>query len=225
MADWYFPVIGNSRISSGLGSRSSPGGIGSTNHKGIDIAAPRGSSVIAPIDLRIDRSEYIKGYGNAVYGTDLITGNQYRFAHLDSRAVRPGQMIGAGGLLGAVGSTGNSTGNHLHFEMRDKAGGILNPSGLLNKAKKLKDKLTDVVNSDTARMGAAVITGGASEGVFAVTDGLGLTGDESWLDQFKNWIADSMFFQRLALAVLAFILLFAAFYLFKGNAIEKLVKA
>lgn len=224
MSDWYFPVVGGSLgdLTSGMGSRSSPGGIGSTNHRGLDFGGTRGTAIVAPVTMRIETSASLKGYGNAVYGVDAA-GRQHRFAHLDSRNVQPGQVVQAGGLIGTLGSTGNSTGPHLHYELRDQGGGILNPSGFLKTAKKLTDKAKSLLNSDSARLGAAVVTGGASEGVFAVTDGLGITGDESWLDQLRNWIADSGFFQRIALALLAFIFLFAAFYLFKGNAIEKLV--
>lgn len=54
-------------------------------------------------------------------------------------------------------------------------------------------------------------------GLGSVTDGLGITGQCDWFCQFKNWITDSGFFQRLALAVLAFVILFAAFALMKGE--------
>lgn len=66
-----------------------------------------------------------------------------------------------------------------------------------------------------ARGYAHSIPGG--DALFGITDGLGLTGECGWICQLQNWIKDSGFFQRLALAVLAFIVLFAAFYLMKGN--------
>jgi len=126
--------------------------------------------------------------------------------------VQAGQTLSAGQQLGALGSTGRSTGPHLHYEVRDKSGKILNPNNILSGAQKL-------LKSDAARMVLAGVTGGGSEAVFAVTDTLGITGEQSWLDQLKAWIKESGFFQRIALALFAFILLFAAFYLFKGNAL------
>lgn len=119
MSDYTFPVIGDYRISSGIGPRSS--GV----HNGIDIAAITGSPVIAPTALQITVAQSgISGYGNAVYGVD-DAGNRYEFGHLDTIGVNVGDTIPAGYQLGTVGSTGRSTGPHLHVTVRDALGNFL----------------------------------------------------------------------------------------------------
>lgn len=208
----FFPVGGSDfRISSVFGNRSSPGGIGSTNHRGIDIAAPRGAPVIAPVSGRIEVAGPLRGYGNAIYlrGDD---GNQYRFAHLDGFDVRGGRVT-AGQQIGRVGSTGNSTGNHLHFEIRDAAGKVLNPKGFLDgalkKGKGLLDKGLESLGIDTgtaAKTAANVILPGSGE----VLEGLGIVGECDWFCQLKKWIGESGFFTRIALGILALIIIAAA---------------
>ncbi len=87
-------------------------------HKGIDIAAPRGSPVRASSGGKVIRSEFNRnGYGNLVviqHEKDLTTW----YGHLEKRSVRKGDAIRQGDLLGTVGSTGRATGPHLHFEVR-----------------------------------------------------------------------------------------------------------
>ena len=105
------------RISSYFGGRKSPGGIGSTNHKGIDIAVPRGTPIYAADGGTVTYSGWMSGYG---YLVQIDHGNGYvtRYGHNSSLTVSVGQHVYKGQQVARAGSTGNSTGNHLHFEVR-----------------------------------------------------------------------------------------------------------
>ena len=110
-----WPVSG--RITSYFGGRKSPGGIGSTNHKGIDIAAPRGTPVYAADGGTVTYAGWMSGYG---YLVRIDHGNGYvtYYGHNSSLTVSVGQHVYKGQQIARVGSTGNSTGNHCHFEVR-----------------------------------------------------------------------------------------------------------
>ena len=110
-----WPVSG--RITSYFGGRKSPGGIGSTNHKGIDVAAPRGTAVCAADGGTVTYAGWMSGYG---YLVEISHGNGYvtRYGHNSSLTVSVGQHVYKGQQVARVGSTGNSTGNHCHFEVR-----------------------------------------------------------------------------------------------------------
>lgn len=109
------PVSGT--ITSRFGRRSSPGGIGSTNHKGLDIAAPNGTSIYAAADGTVEFSGYKGSLGKLViinHGNGIKT----YYAHCSSLKVSAGQKVSAGTNIAAVGKTGTATGYHLHFEIR-----------------------------------------------------------------------------------------------------------
>ena len=110
-----WPVSG--RITSYFGGRKSPGGIGSTNHKGIDIAAPRGTPVYAADGGTVTYAGWMSGYG---YLVRIDHGNGYvtYYGHNSSLTASVGQHVYKGQQIARVGSTGNSTGNHCHFEVR-----------------------------------------------------------------------------------------------------------
>ena len=118
---WYptgtfrWPISG--RITSGFGGRSSPGGIGSTNHQGIDIAGSYGTPVYAADGGTVTYAGWMGGYG---YLVEINHGNGYvtRYGHNSSLTVSVGQHVYKGQQIARVGSTGNSTGNHCHFEVR-----------------------------------------------------------------------------------------------------------
>ena len=105
------------RISSYFGGRKSPGGIGSTNHKGIDIAVPRGTPIYAADGGTVTYSGWMSGYG---YLVQIAHGNGYvtRYGHNSSLTVSVAQHVYKGQQVARAGSTGNSTGNHCHFEVR-----------------------------------------------------------------------------------------------------------
>jgi murein DD-endopeptidase MepM/ murein hydrolase activator NlpD len=111
-----WPVEGESTDSFGV--RGNPFGGGSSEfHPGQDIAAPRGTPVIAPADGVVIKADWQNGYGQTVvidHGNGLTT----RYGHLSKIEVSAGQEIRRGEELGQVGSTGRSTGPHLHYEVR-----------------------------------------------------------------------------------------------------------
>lgn len=118
------------RISSYFGGRKSPGGIGSTNHKGIDIAVPRGTPIYAADGGTVTYSGWMSGYG---YLVQIDHGNGYvtRYGHNSSLTVSVGQHVYKGQQVARAGSTGNSTGNHCHFEIRI-GGSTVNPLNYLS---------------------------------------------------------------------------------------------
>ena len=105
------------RLTSDFGMRTHPVVGGRRAHKGIDLAAPTGTPVYATGDGLVEMAKYYSSYGNYVqigHGNDLET----RYAHLSRIVARDGQMVKKGDLIGYVGSTGRSTGPHLHYEVR-----------------------------------------------------------------------------------------------------------
>lgn len=216
MSSYVFPVAGPSTITSGIGSRSSPGGIGSTNHKGVDIAAPIGTGILAPTDITVIKAGSMGGLGNAVIGQDAF-GNQHVFGHLQTIGVEQGQVLSAGNYIGAMGSTGNSTGSHLHYAVRDKAGKFL-----ADKTKEVLEKAKQAGRNAVKGIGNAIVPGAGSAAV-AVTDAFGLTSECGLICQIKKWFEETQFFQRFGIVVLAIVLIFAAFYLFGTGQVQKMV--
>lgn len=132
------------KFSSGYGYRSAPTRGASRNHKGIDIPGPVGTPIYATADGLIGRAQWVSGYGKFV---EINHGNsvQTRYGHLSAMNVMPGQRIKKGDILGYMGSTGRSTGSHLHYEVRI-AGEAINPSAFLapsNSNVLLATKLAD----------------------------------------------------------------------------------
>lgn len=111
-----WPVEG--ALSDGFGVRGNPFGGGSSEfHPGQDITAPPGTPVVAPADGTVSEAGWKNGYGQQVvidHGHGLTT----RYGHLSKIEVAVGQTIRRGEELGQVGSTGRSTGPHLHYEVR-----------------------------------------------------------------------------------------------------------
>ena len=113
---WTWPVPGHTRISSDYGWRNCPYH-GREKHSGIDIPAPYGTAVKAASGGTVIHSGYLGSYGNAVlirHGNSLYT----LYGHNSSLVVRSGAKVSKGQTIAKVGSTGNSTGNHCHFEVR-----------------------------------------------------------------------------------------------------------
>lgn len=103
--------------SSGFGYRIHPILRQMQFHAGIDIARPAGTRIIAASDGTVVQAGWAAGYGLLVT-VDHGGGVQTRYAHLSGLGVSPGQRIRRGDVLGSVGSTGRSTGPHLHYEVR-----------------------------------------------------------------------------------------------------------
>lgn len=123
----YWPLPGYSNISSSFGGRIHPVYNTSNSHRGIDIPAPRGTAIVAANDGVVIRASYNGSYGNHVmvdHGGGIVT----VYAHASALAVGVGQTVARGQTIAYVGSTGASTGNHLHFEV-DVNGVPTNPMG------------------------------------------------------------------------------------------------
>lgn len=115
----------DARLTSGFGMRTHPVLGGRRSHKGIDLAAPTGTPIYATADGIVDRAEWFSSYGLFIeidHGAELET----RYAHMSRLAVAEGQRVSKGDLIGYVGSTGRSTGPHLHYEVR-VSGVAVNP--------------------------------------------------------------------------------------------------
>lgn len=109
--------LDNAYLTSDFGMRTHPILGGRRNHKGIDLAQPTGTPVYATADGVVSKAEPFSTYGNYIqieHGGELQT----RYAHLSGYAVGAGEMVRRGQLIGYVGSTGRSTGPHLHYEVR-----------------------------------------------------------------------------------------------------------
>ena len=122
----YIWPVASRRITSTVGGRISPGGIGSTNHKGTDIGGVGYTSPIYAAKAgTVLVSTKSSGYGNYVV-ISHGAGNTTLYAHMSSRKVSAGDVVTQGQVIGITGSTGNSTGPHLHFEVKEN-NIIINP--------------------------------------------------------------------------------------------------
>lgn len=111
-------------------------------HSGIDLDLETGDAVVAAIDGVVTKAQYTGGYGNLVV-LQHDNGLETYYAHLSKIKVEPGQKLESGDVLGLGGSTGRSTGPHLHFEIRYR-GAAFDPSYLVDfDAKQLRT--TDLV--------------------------------------------------------------------------------
>ncbi len=113
------PMESPTRISSGFGNRTDPFTGGRAYHSGIDFPAPKGTPVLSAGYGKVTFVGQKSGYGKLVEVTHaggLIT----RYGHLSAFLVKEGQVVNAGTPIAKVGSTGRSTGPHLHFEVRSK---------------------------------------------------------------------------------------------------------
>jgi murein DD-endopeptidase MepM/ murein hydrolase activator NlpD len=134
------PVNG-ARISSGYGMRHHPVLGYSKMHKGIDFAAPTGTPVYAAGDGKIEKAGRLGGYGNylRIKHNDTYA-TAYAHLHRFARGMRPGKRVKQGQVVAYVGTTGRSTGPHLHYEIL-KYGKQTNPTQVkFKQTKKLKGK-------------------------------------------------------------------------------------
>jgi murein DD-endopeptidase MepM/ murein hydrolase activator NlpD len=114
-APTLWPVQG--RITASFGERIDPFSGEGAFHRGMDISAEIGTRIIAPADGVVQYADIMNGYGRAVV-LDHGNGVTTLYGHLSGFAVSPGETIHRGDTLGYVGSSGRSTGPHLHYEVR-----------------------------------------------------------------------------------------------------------
>lgn len=125
-AKWINPLQGSLDVRSGFGPRSAPktsGGRGSSNHQGIDLAAPVGTRVLAVADGTVQKAQWDPNGGGNYIQIDHGTGpdgKNYKsqYLHLKSFAVTPGETVKQGQVIGYSGNTGNSGGPHLHYGVK-----------------------------------------------------------------------------------------------------------
>ncbi|RKD21822.1 hypothetical protein BEP19_14510 [Ammoniphilus oxalaticus] len=126
-----WPVPSSNRITSNFGYRTDPFTGRKTGHDGIDIGAPQGTTIVAAADGVVVVASYVRGYGNMVsidHGGDITT----LYAHIRNGGikVKVGQKVTKGQKIAEVGSTGRSTGPHLHFGVY-KGRTVVDPMGYL----------------------------------------------------------------------------------------------
>ena len=130
------PIRDSIAFTSGYGVRSDPFRGRAAMHAGVDLAGPLGTPIYATADGIVARAEYNNGgYGNLVE-ISHGQGIQTRYGHLSRFATRPGQRVRRGELVGYMGSTGRSTGSHLHYEVRID-GRAVNPIPFMQQANAL----------------------------------------------------------------------------------------
>jgi murein DD-endopeptidase MepM/ murein hydrolase activator NlpD len=128
----------SSRISSGFGYRTDPFAGSPAFHAGLDFTGPTGAPIYSAASGKVAFAGHRPGYGNVVeinHGNGLRT----RYAHMSAFRARSGESVKAGQVIGAVGSTGRSTGPHLHFEVRHN-GQPVNPRPFLEIAPNVLEK-------------------------------------------------------------------------------------
>jgi len=124
---YRWPVVG--KINSPFGWRRHPVTRRRDFHTGIDIKAPRGRTIQAARGGRVEYSGWMGGYGRVVV-IDHGDGYSTLYAHCTSLSVRKGQSVSQGQAIATVGTTGRTTGPHLHFEVR-RGNNPVNPLGML----------------------------------------------------------------------------------------------
>jgi murein DD-endopeptidase MepM/ murein hydrolase activator NlpD len=104
-------------LTDGFGTRSDPFTGERGAHNAVDISSAVGQPVRSPADGIVVKAEWANGYGNVIFVSHGY-GYSTRYGHLSGFAAKPGQRVKRGDILGYVGSTGRSTGPHLHYEVR-----------------------------------------------------------------------------------------------------------
>jgi murein DD-endopeptidase MepM/ murein hydrolase activator NlpD len=127
------PVQANVRFTSGFGNRRDPKTGRTRMHNGVDFAGPRGTAIHATSEGEVIKAGWEGGYGNTVVIRHAF-GIETLYAHLSSINVRVGQRVSRGDRIGGMGTTGRSTGVHLHYEVR-LGGTPVNPMTYIRAAR------------------------------------------------------------------------------------------
>lgn len=166
---FIFPLSRPASMTSPFGWRTHPIFGVLRFHTGTDLGAPLGTSVVATQAGRVVVSDYAGGYGLMVVLHHNDGALESRYAHLSRLLVQPGEWVEQGDVIGLVGSTGNSTGPHLHFELRqltDNGWVVLNPDSLLQKTlgtlvQALGNSLTALSGNSSLELAEAIAGEGA----------------------------------------------------------------
>lgn len=118
------------KVTSGYGGRKDPITGKQANHGGIDLGVPANTKLTSPVDGVVVETKNSSSWGNTIVIRDGA-GNLHRYAHMNGMSVKPGQKVSKGTYVGVSGSTGRSTGAHLHYEVTNAKGGSINPSMFL----------------------------------------------------------------------------------------------
>jgi murein DD-endopeptidase MepM/ murein hydrolase activator NlpD len=143
-----YPFTKKYPISSGFGWRRHPITGKSSPHRGIDFPAPTGTPVLAARSGEVVLARWYGGFGNAVILKHTNPSEKTTYAHLSKISVQVGQSVSVGTVIGKVGSTGNSTGPHLHFELRPLVSGSWSAINPLNR---LSRSVTRLINPPTSK--------------------------------------------------------------------------
>ena len=147
------PLQGGGRLSSRFGSRVHPIFKSRRMHTGIDLAAPMGTPIYASGDGVIEKAGWVSGYGKKVE-IEHVNGFETGYGHMSAFAdgIKPGVKVRQGQIIGYVGSTGNSTGNHLHFEIKVN-GRFVDPLSVkLPRDKSLPSQYADAFSQTVAQI-------------------------------------------------------------------------
>lgn len=147
-------------FTSGFGVRGDPFGRGAMMHAGVDMPGAMGTSIYATADGVVSRAGWSSGYGNLVE-LNHGKGIQTRYGHLSALLVAPGMRVTRGQLIARMGSTGRSTGTHLHYEVR-LDGHAVNPMPFLQTSNYLMAMAHRIPGVQVA-MGGPVETRGSIE--------------------------------------------------------------
>jgi murein DD-endopeptidase MepM/ murein hydrolase activator NlpD len=139
--------VSNLQFTSLYGVRSDPFRGTAAMHAGVDIPGPVGTPIYATADGVVGRAGWVGGYGNLVE-LEHGKGLQTRYGHLSKLLVAPGSRVTRGQLIGLMGSTGRSTGSHLHYEVR-MDGQAVNPVPYMETAQ-YASNMQQRVNAMTA---------------------------------------------------------------------------
>jgi murein DD-endopeptidase MepM/ murein hydrolase activator NlpD len=151
--EFVFPLSTPAQITSLFGWRNHPIFEDLRFHAGTDIGAPEGTPVLATRDGKVRLADYLGGYGFTVILRHEDDTLETRYAHLSQILVRPGETVKQGEVVGLVGSTGNSTGPHLHFELRELTSQgwvLIDPDELMEYAMK---NLMEAINNPLLALG------------------------------------------------------------------------
>lgn len=143
--------VDDMRLTSSFGYRSDPFRGRRAMHQGIDIPGPVGTPIYATADGFVGRAGRYGGYGNLI---ELEHGNgvQTRYGHLSTIMVQPGSRVRRGDIIGRMGSTGRSTGSHLHYEVR-MDGEAVDPMPFVQSGRYVAEVAAREAGRDTAQGG------------------------------------------------------------------------